>query len=226
MGLDIPLSSVGRRLCASQRGAVAGRRGSGRVEGWTFGGHIVVSSSRRNTLMSSASLEDYGWLVSEKARPWLALAAEAPKDVNPSQTRLRRRRHGLENLVASRVTVGVVDRLELVDIEHDATKRLTAALDQRPGFLEPLQREPPIRQARQRVGVRELFQLLVQGRQLAVDLAQQRRKKVQMEMVMENFIIRAPASGMVIYKREFGGEKRTVGSEISTWDLTLKHTKT
>jgi hypothetical protein len=57
--------------------------------------------------------------------------------------------------------------------------------------------------------------------EVVVDLAQQRRKKEQMEMVMDDFIIRAPASGMVIYKREFSGEKRTVGSEISTWDLTV-----
>lgn len=57
--------------------------------------------------------------------------------------------------------------------------------------------------------------------EVAVDLAQQRRKKEQMEQVMDNFVIRAPASGMVIYKREFGGEKRTVGSEINTWDLTV-----
>jgi len=39
--------------------------------------------------------------------------------------------------------------------------------------------------------------------------------------VLEQFIIMAPASGMVIYKREWNGQKRTVGSDISTWDLTV-----
>jgi HlyD family secretion protein len=57
--------------------------------------------------------------------------------------------------------------------------------------------------------------------EVTVDLAQQRRKKEKMEDVMENFVIRAPASGMVIYKREHSGQKRTVGSEINTWDLTV-----
>jgi HlyD family secretion protein len=57
--------------------------------------------------------------------------------------------------------------------------------------------------------------------EVAVDLAQQRRKKEQMEEVMSKFEIRAPASGMVIYKREWNGQKRTVGSEISPWDLTV-----
>jgi HlyD family secretion protein len=57
--------------------------------------------------------------------------------------------------------------------------------------------------------------------EVAVDLAQQRRKKEQMEKVLAQFVINAPASGMVIYKREWSGQKRTVGSEISPWDLTV-----
>jgi len=39
--------------------------------------------------------------------------------------------------------------------------------------------------------------------------------------VLNNFVITAPAPGMVIYKREWSGQKRTVGSEISSWDLTV-----
>ncbi len=57
--------------------------------------------------------------------------------------------------------------------------------------------------------------------EVTVDLAKQRRRKAQMEDVLQRFIIRAPAPGMVIYKREWNGQKRTVGSEISPWDLTV-----
>lgn len=57
--------------------------------------------------------------------------------------------------------------------------------------------------------------------EVTVDLAQQQRRKEGMETVLNQFVISAPASGMVIYKREWGGQKRTVGSEISTWDLTV-----
>ncbi|MFC2115345.1 efflux RND transporter periplasmic adaptor subunit [Bacteroidota bacterium] len=57
--------------------------------------------------------------------------------------------------------------------------------------------------------------------EVTVDLAKQRRRKEEMEKVLEQFVIMAPAPGMVIYKREFGGQKRTVGSEIRTWDLTV-----
>jgi HlyD family secretion protein len=57
--------------------------------------------------------------------------------------------------------------------------------------------------------------------EVSVDLAQQRRTVQQMQEVLEKFVIKAPASGMVIYKREWSGQKRTVGSEINPWDLTV-----
>lgn len=57
--------------------------------------------------------------------------------------------------------------------------------------------------------------------EVTVDLAKQRRRKAQMEDVLQRFVIHAPAPGMVIYKREWSGQKRTVGSEISPWDLTV-----
>jgi len=57
--------------------------------------------------------------------------------------------------------------------------------------------------------------------EVTIDLAKQKRRKVEMEAVLQQFVIKAPAPGMVIYKREFGGKKRTVGSEIHTWDLTV-----
>jgi len=39
--------------------------------------------------------------------------------------------------------------------------------------------------------------------------------------VLDKFIIYAPKPGMVIYYKEWGGEKRKVGSSISAWDLTV-----
>ncbi len=102
--------------------------------------------------------------------------------------------------------------------------------------LEQSQFEPPatIRQAQinldkatraQQQAVKN-YQLKVQQSradmtEVSVDLAKQRRRQEEMEKVLERFVITAPASGMVIYKREWNGQKRTVGSEISTWDLTV-----
>lgn len=58
-------------------------------------------------------------------------------------------------------------------------------------------------------------------REAQINLERVERTRDAMEDVLEKFDIVAPASGMVIYKREWGGEKRTVGSEVSTWDLTV-----
>ena len=57
--------------------------------------------------------------------------------------------------------------------------------------------------------------------EVTIDLARQKRRKSDMEQVIDKFVIHAPASGMLIYDREWNGQKRTVGSEISTWDLTV-----
>jgi HlyD family secretion protein len=55
----------------------------------------------------------------------------------------------------------------------------------------------------------------------AINLAQQRRRHQEMLNVLDKFTIRAPKSGMVIYHREWNGQRRTVGSSISPWDLTV-----
>ncbi len=102
--------------------------------------------------------------------------------------------------------------------------------------LEQSQFEPPttIRQARINLDKAtrayeqavKNYQLKVQQAmadmtEVTVELAKQRRRKEEMESVLSQFVIRAPAPGMVVYKREWGGQKRTVGSEIHPWDLTV-----
>ena len=57
--------------------------------------------------------------------------------------------------------------------------------------------------------------------EVKINLAKQERTKQEMEDVLSDFDIYAPAPGMVIYKREWNGQKRTVGSEINPWDLTV-----
>lgn len=55
-------------------------------------------------------------------------------------------------------------------------------------------------------------------RDTELQLAKQRRKVTEMQDIIQKFVIMAPADGMVIYKREWNGAKRKVGSEISPWD--------
>lgn len=58
-------------------------------------------------------------------------------------------------------------------------------------------------------------------REAAINLAKSQRKRAEMEDVLKQFDIHAPAPGMVIYQREWNGQKRTAGTEINTWDLTV-----
>jgi len=55
-------------------------------------------------------------------------------------------------------------------------------------------------------------------RDTELQLTKQRRKVAEMQEIITNFVIKAPSDGMVIYKREWNGAKRKVGSEISPWD--------
>lgn len=56
---------------------------------------------------------------------------------------------------------------------------------------------------------------------VTIELAEERRRMEEMQEVLENFVIKAPAPGMVIYKKEWNGQKRTVGSTVQPWDLTV-----
>ena len=58
-------------------------------------------------------------------------------------------------------------------------------------------------------------------REAEINMARDRRSKDEMEAVMLMFDIYAPGAGMVIYKKDWSGEKRTAGSEINTWDLAV-----
>lgn len=58
-------------------------------------------------------------------------------------------------------------------------------------------------------------------REVGADLERQRNKLKIIQGVMQGFTVRAPAAGMVIYEKEWNGQKRTTGSQISAWDPTV-----
>jgi multidrug resistance efflux pump len=58
-------------------------------------------------------------------------------------------------------------------------------------------------------------------REAEINMARDRRSKEEMEAVLQMFDIFAPSGGMVIYKKDWSGQKRTAGSEINTWDLAV-----
>ena len=58
-------------------------------------------------------------------------------------------------------------------------------------------------------------------REAELNMARDQRSKQEMESVLQKFDVYAPASGMVIYKKDWSGQKRTAGTEINTWDLAV-----
>ncbi len=61
-------------------------------------------------------------------------------------------------------------------------------------------------------------QLKATVREAQLNLSKQQRSLTEMYELLELFTIRAPKHGMVIYYKEWNGEKRMVGSKISAWE--------
>jgi RND family efflux transporter MFP subunit len=53
------------------------------------------------------------------------------------------------------------------------------------------------------------------------DLLKERQRMEIYQKTMEEFTIKAPADGMVVYAREWNGRKKVVGSTINAWDPTV-----
>jgi HlyD family secretion protein len=145
----------------------------------------------------------------------------------------------------------VMDELETIESQYTKTKldttmalrnlrdeliNLNFATEEAEINLEQSQFEPPatIRQAKinldkasrayeqaQQNYILKVQQAKADMTAITIELAKQTRRRSEMEKVINRFIITAPASGMVVYKREWNGAKRTVGTEINTWDLAV-----
>ncbi len=145
----------------------------------------------------------------------------------------------------------MLDRLEQEESEYMRTKldttmqlrqlrddliNLAFAMEEAEITLEQSQYEPPAtirqaeitlekasrayKQAKENYGLKEK-QTKAQMRESEISLERDRRSKTMMEGVLKEFDIMAPSSGMVIYKKDWNGQKRTAGSEINTWDLAV-----
>ena len=145
----------------------------------------------------------------------------------------------------------ILDNLEQKESEYMRTKldttmqlrelrdqlfNLKFAMEEAEITLEQSQFEPPaairqaqielekanraFNQAEKNYGLK-VQQAKAEMREAEINMARDRRSKDEMVAVMEKFDIYAPGAGMVIYKKDWSGEKRTAGSEINTWDLAV-----
>lgn len=64
----------------------------------------------------------------------------------------------------------------------------------------------------------KVLQMKRRMRRAEEELAEDTKRRDDLSDILKEFEIKAPQSGMVIYHREFGGKKRTVGSQITAWD--------
>lgn len=64
-------------------------------------------------------------------------------------------------------------------------------------------------------------QAIAKMSEVGADLQRQKNKLQNIQDVMANFTIRAPAAGMVIYVKEWNGKKKGIGSQVSAWDPTV-----
>jgi HlyD family secretion protein len=123
---------------------------------------------------------------------------------------LRQLRDDLINLRFTMEEMGIA--LEQSKYEPPATiRQAQISLDKAQRSYEQAQKNYNLKVQQSRADMTEV----------TINLAKQKRRKEEMESVLKNFDIKAPASGMVIYRRDHNGQKRTIGSEINTWDLTV-----
>ncbi len=157
----------------------------------------------------------------------------------------------LDRSEADNTLKDILDNLEKQESEYMRTKldttmqlrqlrddliNLEFAMEEAEITLEQSQFEPPAtirqaeielqkakrayKQARKNYGLK-VRQAEAQMREAEINLSRERRSRNEMEAVLAQFDIMAPASGMVIYKKDWNGQKRTAGSEINTWDLAV-----
>jgi HlyD family secretion protein len=57
--------------------------------------------------------------------------------------------------------------------------------------------------------------------EVAATLSQQQTKYDRMTDLLKEFVVNAPKGGMLIYKKDWNGRKKKVGSTIDAWDATV-----
>jgi len=159
----------------------------------------------------------------------------ATLDRSEASNTLKDRMDELEKIQSQYTKTKLDTTIQLRQLRDDLIN-LKFAMEEQKIALEQSQYEPPatIRQAQinldkatrayeQAVQNYELKVKQAQAdiREVAINLAKEERSQQEMNQLLEKFDIYAPAPGMVIYKKEWNGQKRTVGAEINPWDLTV-----
>lgn len=119
-------------------------------------------------------------------------------------------------------------RDELINLEHEVEERrivLEQSAYEPPATIRQseIDLERAIRNLKQAKENYVLYQqeATISVREARLNLERRIRRFEALNDIMDEFVITAPQYGMIIYHREWNGEKRTVGSTIHSRDLTV-----
>ena len=159
----------------------------------------------------------------------------ATLDRTEATTRLRTVETDLQKAESQYIKTKLDTTLDLRNA-RDELVNLQYAMEEKKIAVEQSKFEPPamIRQANieydksQRAYEQALknYQLKLRKAQadmseVSAGLYQVQDKKQNLETILDQFVITAPKGGMVIYMKDWNGQKRKVGSTISAWNPTV-----
>lgn len=119
-------------------------------------------------------------------------------------------------------------RDELVNLSY-AREEKKLAMDQSVYEAPAMRRQAEIDYERAQRGyeqavknyVTKTKQSIAKAQAAEVDLLKERQQMDLFKKTMEEFTIKAPADGMVVYAREWNGKKKVVGSTVNSWEPTV-----
>ena len=119
-------------------------------------------------------------------------------------------------------------RDELINLEH-SVEEMRLVLEQsayeppatiRQAEINLEKAKMDFRQARENYVLYELEAVEI-VREAELDLERRIRRYEALDNIMDKFVITSPGAGMIMYHREWSGEKRSVGSNVHSRDLTV-----
>jgi HlyD family secretion protein len=159
----------------------------------------------------------------------------AQLDRNDAGNKLKDIEDELQKIESQYIKTKLDTTMQLRDL-RDQLINLKFELEEAQIALDQSQFEPPatIRQAtinldkKQRAYTQAMtnYKLKVEQaeanmREVSINLAQQTRRRDDMVKLLGKFTIYAPKKGMLIYYKDWSGQKRKVGSTINPWDLII-----
>ena len=184
--------------------------------------HFKISEVKINDLVPEGTLVDSGDYVASLDKGALTnLLKSLADDVEKAEQQLlkvkldttltlRELRNALQNIEYEKTEKQII--LEQSKYEPPATiRQAELSLDKCERSLRQAQENYKLKSLQARSSVREA----------QLNLEKVLRQQRELNTMLDRFTIYAPKPGMVIYMREWNGQKRKVGSSVNAWDANV-----